>query len=579
MSSPVRLPAGYKKGLRGTAPNPPADAAANGDACKTGGAAEAAAETDQGNSLEGNDERQAATKSTPDDAVHMRRMGRSQELVRHFRLVSVASFVAVATAAWEIGLFEITPGLTGGGRPALVYSVLWNFVGFGPIYLSMAEMASMAPIAGAQYHWVSEFSPESLQKILSYLTGWTSTLAWQSGNAIGVFLVATIIQSIISINVPDYAFPRWHATLLVIGAVGIALSGIIFGSKVLPHWQNAVFAIYVVAYFVFIIPIWVNAPRVTSEQVWTGFEGSGGWPSLSLSVMIGQLSGIYTQLGVDAVGFHNPPNSCIERLMAAKAVHMSEEVKDAARSVPKAMMGIYVVNFCLIFPAILTVCYHISSVSDALADPTTYPTIHVLRQSMSDAWVTVILVIVVVLLNCSNITYLAAVSRDLFAFARDQGLPFSGWISRVDERRSIPQNACILTGIISICLGLIYIGNPVAFYAITSLLTVALLQCYSLSIGCLLWRRIHHPETLPRAQFPLGRFGIPTNAAAVAYASWGFFWSFWPQAYPVTAAGFNWSSVIFVSVLIVALVYYVFVAHRKYTGPVALVEGRKVHAS
>lgn len=111
------------------------------------------------------------TKSSADDSINMRRMGRRQELVRHFRMLSVASFVAIATAAWEIGLFEITPGLTDGGRPVLVYSVLWNFIGFGPIYLSMAEMASMAPIAGAQYHWVSEFAPESMQKILSYLTG------------------------------------------------------------------------------------------------------------------------------------------------------------------------------------------------------------------------------------------------------------------------------------------------------------------------------------------------------------------------------------------------------------------------
>ena len=78
---------------------------------------------------------------------------------------------ATSACCREIGLFEITPGLTDGGRPVLVYSVLWNFVGFGPIYLSMAEMASMAPIAGAQYHWVSEFAPESMQKILSYLTG------------------------------------------------------------------------------------------------------------------------------------------------------------------------------------------------------------------------------------------------------------------------------------------------------------------------------------------------------------------------------------------------------------------------
>jgi amino acid transporter len=254
---------------------------------------------------------------------------------------------------------------------------------------------------------------------------------------------------------------------------------------------------------------------------------------------------------------------------------MAEEVKDAARSVPRAMISIYVVNFCLIFPAILTICYHIPVVGDALDDPTLYPTIYVLRQSMSNTWMTVILVIVVALLICSNITYLAAVSRDLFAFSRDRGFPFSNWISKVDKRRSIPQNACILTSVISICLALIYIGSPVAFYAITSLLTVALLQCYCLSIGCLLWRRISRPKSLPPSQFSLGRFGIPINALAVLYALWSFFWSFWPQVVPVDAATFNWASVIFVIVLLVALIYYVARGHRQYTGPVALVEGRK----
>ena len=134
-------------------------------------------------------------------------------------------------------------------------------------------------------------------------------MAWQSGNALGVFLVGTLIQSIISINIPTYAFPSWHATLLVIGAVAIAFAGNVFGSKILPHWQNAVFAIHVMAYFAFIIPIWVNAPRVSSKRVWTGFEGSGGWSSLPLSIMAGQLSGIYTQVGVDTVC--PPPLTCL----------------------------------------------------------------------------------------------------------------------------------------------------------------------------------------------------------------------------------------------------------------------------
>lgn len=115
----------------------------------------------------------------------------------------------------------------------------------------------------------------SKYSILLTASSWTSILAWQSGNAIGVFIVSTLIQSIISINIPTYSFPPWHATLLVIGAVAVALAGNVFGSKFLGHWQIGVFVIHVIAYFAFINPIWVNAPRATSTQVWTGFENSG----------------------------------------------------------------------------------------------------------------------------------------------------------------------------------------------------------------------------------------------------------------------------------------------------------------
>jgi len=130
---------------------------------------------------------------------------------------------------------------------------------------------------------------------------WTSTMAWQAGNALGVFLVGTLIQSIISINNPDYSFPHWHATLLVLLTLGIAYAGNVYGSKILPYWQNAVFAIHLMAYFGFIIPIWVNAPRASSREVWVEFTWSGGWTNLPLAAMIGQLSGIFTQVGIDAV--------------------------------------------------------------------------------------------------------------------------------------------------------------------------------------------------------------------------------------------------------------------------------------
>ncbi|KAK4556127.1 hypothetical protein LTR86_006824 [Recurvomyces mirabilis] len=257
---------------------------------------------------------------------------------------------------------------------------------------------------------------------------------------------------------------------------------------------------------------------------------------------------------------------------------MSEEVKNASTTIPRTMLSVYIINFVLLFPAILTVAYHVPDLDAALNDSTTYPAIYVLKQSMSVGWINLLLVLIILINVASNIVYLAAVTRDLFAFSRDKGLPFSRWLSSLDAKRHIPVNAARFSCLIAFLLALIYIGSPVAFYAITALNTVALLQCYTFSIGCVLWRRIAHPETLPTAAFSLGRFGVPVNAFAVIYSMWSLFWACWPQQYPVTASGFNWASPIFIAVVLGSLIYFAFKARHTYEGPVVMVEGRKAHA-
>jgi len=61
--------------------------------------------------------------------------------------------------------------LIDGGTAGLIWGFLAVSIGFLFVYLSLAEMASMAPTAGGQYHWVSEFAPQSAQKFLSFLVG------------------------------------------------------------------------------------------------------------------------------------------------------------------------------------------------------------------------------------------------------------------------------------------------------------------------------------------------------------------------------------------------------------------------
>jgi amino acid transporter len=257
---------------------------------------------------------------------------------------------------------------------------------------------------------------------------------------------------------------------------------------------------------------------------------------------------------------------------------MSEEVKDASRAIPRTVISIWLINSMFAFVSFITVAYHLPDITEALSDPTYQPVIYVLRQSMSNNWMTVILSFTLFLIVCSNITYLAAVTRDIWAFARDHGLPFSDWIAKVEPKQAVPRNGIILSSGIAFLLSLIYIGSAIAFYAMTSLVTVALLQCYGLSIGCLLWRRIQYPETLPPAAFSLGKFGIPINCAAVTYAGWAFLWAFFPTYNPVTAATFNWASVLFIAAFIFSAVHFVFVARLKYFGPVVHVQGRGFHS-
>lgn len=87
---------------------------------------------------------------------------------------------------------------------------------------------------------------------------------------------------------------------------------------------------------------------------------------------------------------------------------------------------------------------------------------------------------------------------------------------------NVPINAVYVTGAFSFLLSLIYIGSPTAFYAITSLFTVALLQCYMFSIGSILWRRIYLPDTIPKSHFSLGKWGLPINAVALIWCMWSF---------------------------------------------------------
>jgi amino acid transporter len=147
---------------------------------------------------------------------------------------------------------------------------------------------------------------------------------------------------------------------------------------------------------------------------------------------------------------------------------MSEETKDAGKTVPRAMVGSYFFNGALGLVFLITYMYSMTDVDAAIDDATGYPHIWVFSQAVSPGGVVALNVIPTVLIFAGTLSFNLSTSRQTWAFARDKGLPFSDWLSKVDQKLHVPANAVSFTCIFTIALSLINIGSDTAFNASTS---------------------------------------------------------------------------------------------------------------
>jgi hypothetical protein len=62
---------------------------------------------------------------------------------------------------------------------------------------------------------------------------------------------------------------------------------------------------------------------------------------------------------------------------------------------------------------------------------------------------------------------------------------------------------------------------------------------YAISMGCVLWRRIKLPHTLPPTKWSLGKWGVAVNGIGITYIVFSFFWAFWSIYWNPTAEEVN----------------------------------------
>ena len=99
----------------------------------------------------------------------------------------------------------------------------------------------------------------------------------------------------------------------------------------------------------------MGTPHHDASFVFTSFVNESGWSSDGVAWCLGLLTTSYGFVGYDA------------------AAHMSEEMKNAARDVPRAMVGSVVISGILTFPYIIALLFAVGDINELIATPTGSP--------------------------------------------------------------------------------------------------------------------------------------------------------------------------------------------------------------
>ncbi|KFY97433.1 hypothetical protein V500_02067 [Pseudogymnoascus sp. VKM F-4518 (FW-2643)] len=177
------------------------------------------------------------------DDAQLQRMGKKPALKRNFGLLSILGFSCTILGTWEGLLGTFTGPLRNGGSGGAIYAFIFGWVGTFASFMVLAELASMAPTSGGQYHWAAMLAPPKHMKFISFVT---------------------------------------------------------VGGKILPRAGVVLLVMHIVGFFGVLIPLVYMAKHNTKEQVFLSFHNGGGFKTQGLSWFVGMTTCAFAFGGDDA---------------------------------------------------------------------------------------------------------------------------------------------------------------------------------------------------------------------------------------------------------------------------------------
>jgi len=337
---------------------------------------------------------------------------------------SIICILAGGITAFPLGLSatggaSIGIGWLSGGAMALIVSI------------AMGQIASAYPTAGGLYHWGSILGG----RFVGWVTAWLNLLGLifvVSSVDVGVYF---LFKDLFLGGVLNMDTSSWTATHQLVIVAAILISQALFnhyGIKITTQLTDfSGYLIFVVAIVLTVSllafsPVPLDFSRLTHFQNFTGDPGGGVIPrteNMTYAFLIGLILVCYTITGYDA------------------SAHTSEETQNAQVNVPKGMWQAVIYSVVFGYFMVASFVLAMPSVEEG-ASQGLGSFFYVMEASkMPDGLRSFLFIGIVVANYLCALAGLTSASRMMYAFARDHGLPFSGFLSHVSTQYRTPTYA------------------------------------------------------------------------------------------------------------------------------------------
>ena len=174
-----------------------------------------------------------------------------------------------------------------GGPRALIWGFFIVIPGTLCQVASISEMASVQPIAGAQYVWTHYYAPERLRRPITWVQGWITWFSWISITAGTANVVGNIITTLVTVQYPNYVSKSWHILLIMYGFLIILGLMNQFMFWIIPWVEMAAGLLHVILFIVFATVLTTLGQRHSSDFVFFTKANASGWTSDFVSFNLG----------------------------------------------------------------------------------------------------------------------------------------------------------------------------------------------------------------------------------------------------------------------------------------------------